>query len=219
MVSLFSYRRGNSIIHKAPVLLKLFCMIVICIFTFKGNFNSTVSEILSVGVILISILVFIFSKAQFKSIFQLKFVFVLGFIITVFKTISFTAINYDGLASGILYTVRFFITALFAQVVFETTSVLEIKEAFESLENLIAKVIPPFKKLNLALILSLSINFIPQIFSTWNKVKTASKARSNSTKKSLVSTFRISLQELQTLLSCLLYQAETKRQALTNRSK
>lgn len=246
MVNLFSYKNSNSILHKTPVLIKLFLMIIICIFTFKGKFDSSVSEILSLNVIIrtsicffISILAFVLSKAKLKTILQLKFVFILGFVITLFKMfrftqylsqeelqtgyfinfLSFMTIDVNGFASGILYTIRFFITTLFAQVIFETTSVLEIKEALESLENILAKIFPPIKKLNLALIISLSINFIPQIFSTWNKVKTASKARSNTKNQTLVTIVKTSLQELQTLLSCLLYQAETKRQALINRSK
>ncbi|WP_288906948.1 hypothetical protein, partial [uncultured Treponema sp.] len=57
----------------------------------------------------------------------------------------------------------------------------------------------------------------PQIFDTWNSVHTAARARSNTGKKNLVQTMRITYQELQSLLSCLLFKAETTRKAILNR--
>ena len=109
----------------------------------------------------------------------------------------------DALAAGLLYTIRFLITAIAAQIVFETTSPLEIKESFG--------------KSNPALALALAINFIPQVFATWNQVHTAAMARTPN-KKGLLRTIPIVYCEIQAFFSCLLYQAEIKRKALLNRS-
>jgi biotin transport system permease protein len=73
--------------------------------------------------------------------------------------------------------------------------------------------------LNPALVISLAINFIPQIFETWNRVNLAARARSVSRKrKNLHTVITTAYLELQALFSCLLYQAETTRQAVLNRS-
>ena len=109
--------------------------------------------------------------------------------------------------------------AFSAQTVFETTSSLEIKNALENAQEKIAKILPPVKKLNPSLSLTLAINFIPEIFETWNKVHTAALARSNTGKrKNLKNSIEMLFRELQSLLSCLLFYAETKRKALLNRS-
>ena len=245
MVTLFSYRRGNSILHKTPALVKLAILITLCIVTFKGGSYNYLIEITALPVIIrtsicfaISVALFILAKSKLKSLKQLNFVYVLGALMILFRMIRlpqfitaeetqnsfivkvfpFLYLDIDGLAAGVLYTIRFFITTLAANVIFETTSVLEIKEALESIQDFISKIIPPFKKLNLALVISLAINFIPQIFSTWNQVHLASIARSNPQNKNLAQSIHNASQQLQTLFSCLLYQAEEKRKAILNRS-
>ena len=138
---------------------------------------------------------------------------------SVITLLPFFALNLDGLRFGILYTVRFFTTALAAQVIFETTSSVQIKDSLESLQNVIARAIPPIKKMNPAFVISLALNFIPQVFETWNRVSLAARARSSSDKRKKTGlVIRASYLELQALLSCMLYQAETTRKAVENRS-
>lgn len=246
-LALFSYRRGNSVIHRTPTLLKLFMMVVLCIVVFWGGACETVKNALSIPVaariascLFLSILTFFLAGANWKTLPNLGFVFVIGFLITLLKIfyipefeyeqgaiepltmeidfLPFLEINLDGLASGIVYTLRLFIAAFFAQTIYETTSSLEIKNALEQLQNFVAKIIPPIKKINPALAISLAINFIPQIFSTFEKVMLAAKSRSV-TKKSRI---KIPLKNyffiLKSLLMCLLQQAEETRRAVLARS-
>ena len=160
---------------------------------------------------------FFLSGAKWNSIKQLKFVFVIGGFVTLVKLIHIPFwLDKDSLAYGILYTVRFFITSLAAQVIFETTSPLQIQNALEVIQEGISKIIPPVKKWNPALTISLAINFIPEIFETWNKVELAVKAR---TQKNSKWKTEILIQKFSTFFSCLLYNAETKRMAVLNRSK
>lgn len=240
--ALFAYRRGNTSVHNLPALVKLVLLFALCIVTFYGGSPDDVPSVLSRPLIArmltclaISIILFFFAGCSWRSLKNLSFVLVLGAAVTVFRTLGIPGeptdiqkeyiisvlpgvfLNLNGCAAGILYTVRFFITTFTAQTVFETTSSLEIKGAAESVQNAAAHIVPPLKKWNPALVISLAINFIPQIFDTWNSVHTAARARSNAGKKNLVQTMRITYQELQSLLSCLLFKAETTRKAILNR--
>jgi biotin transport system permease protein len=235
-VTLFAYRRGTTPMHRTSALLKLPFLMALCICTFTNGPH----EIIRTGICLaVSIVLFLLSGAHLQSLKQLVFVPVLGALVTLFGTLClppsagtatanngdiitvlpFLALSLTGLKAGILYTVRFFATALAAQVVFETTSSIQIKDALESAQNAIARIFPPLRKLNPALVISLAINFIPQIFETWNRVNLAARARSASRKRKNIHTIiTTAYLELQALFSCLLYQAETTRQAVLNRS-
>ena len=241
--SLFSYRKGKTPLHKMSAGIKLLLLFILCIFTFFKKTPQAVSDFYSLDLIIpvfscffFSFLLFFLGGANFKSILKLKFVFFIGFFVTAFSIFSIPEnlsdeqkkfimnfysikINLNALASGLLYTLRFFITTFSAQTIFETTSSLEIKSALENAQEKIAKIIPPVKKLNPALSLTLAINFIPEIFETWNKVHMAALARSNTGKrKTLKNSVETLFRTIQSLLSCLLFYAETKRKALLNRS-
>ncbi len=239
MVELFSYRIKESFLHKFNPGFKLCVLFVLCFITFWGN-EITTATMIRVSICgIICVLLFLFSGFYLDSIKRTRFVFFLGFLLTLFKMISFSfadgdfleyevvfkikkiylLIDVDGLYSGILYTVRFFITALSAEVIFETTSGIQIKNSIEELQNKVARFFPLIKKWNPALVISLAINFIPEVFSTWNKVHKAALSRTDKkSRKNLIVVINMSMQELQTLISCLLYQAENKRKALLNRS-
>ena len=86
-------------------------------------------------------------------------------------------------------------TSLFSLVIFETTSRLEILDALTCLEDKTAIIIPFVKKIRLALILSITITFIPEIFNCWNKVSLAAAARTpigkNGKRKKTLSIFKL----------------------------
>ena len=83
--------------------------------------------------------------------------------------------------------------------VFETTSMIQIQDS-----------------LHLPRIIALSINFIPQIFYEWNKIRLASRARRTKTKNPIkkVAAF---LYELESLFFVMLNKAENVRRAVENR--
>ncbi|NLC93270.1 MAG: hypothetical protein GX677_07410 [Treponema sp.] len=245
MVNLFSYRKEKSILHSIKPGLKLVFLFILCFVTFWGKSTQTVEYIISIPVIIrtsvclfLTLLLFILSGFHLDSLKKTRFVFVIGFLLTIFRMITFStessvndkfvisftncffSIDLNGLASGILYTIRFFITVLAAEVIFETTSILEIKSSIENAQDVVSVIFPPLKKWNPALILTLAINFIPEVFSSWNKVHYAAMARMENTKrKNLAEIIFIYIQQLQTLLSCLFAHAENTRKALMNRSQ
>jgi len=221
-MTLFAYRKGNTPLHRMNAGLKILFLIALCIVTFAGGMYDTLDSVSKPSLLIrtaicLSVTIGLFlasgrSRTSFKPV---KFVLIIGVLMILFRV--FNQPLKDAFAAGLLYTVRFLITAIAAQIVFETTSSLEIKESFEAGQERVAKLLPFMKKLNLALALSLSINFIPQVFATWNLVHTAAQARTPN-KKGLLRTIPIVYCEIQAFFSCLLYQAEIKRKALLNRS-
>lgn len=204
-LSLFNYRRGNSILHKANAGAKIFFLFAFSFFVFWGKAPERASEIFTKTIIIrtaaaffTSAILFLLAGANFKSLKALRFVLFIGIFFTILKMIGSPI---DGLASGLLYTIRFFASAWAAQTIYETTSMVQIQEA-----------------LRLPLVVSLALNFLPQIFFEWEKINLAARARVPSkAKKSFAKNFYIKLYELQTLLFVMIEKAERVRKAVSNR--
>ncbi len=72
----------------------------------------------------------------------------------------------------------------------------------------------------LPIILAITISFFPEIFSTWEEVSLAAKARQKpDTKKSVKKTVKNLVAQLSALLSCMIQKAEIKRKALLSRQR
>ena len=222
-VTLFAYRRGSSALHKMPALAKLALLFALCLFVFGGTPVSSFDELLSHQTLIritsslaVCFVLFLLSGAHLCSIKRVSFVFVFGLFVTVVRMIHIPFFFDKGaVAYGVSYTARFFSASLSAEVIFETTSPVEISEALELLQSAIARVFPPFKKAKTAFVLSLAINFLPEVFATWNKVTLAAEARGGTKASGKV---WVLLQEFTALFSCLLRYAEVKRMAILNRS-
>ncbi|MBO4546577.1 MAG: hypothetical protein J5700_03270 [Treponema sp.] len=219
--ALFAFRSGNSLLHKANAGAKIIFLFAFSFFVFWGSPQSA-QEIFSRPIVVrialcfaISAALFFLAGANWKSLLHLRFVFVIGAMVTAVKMIGAPdGVLADGAASGLLYTVRFFVSALAAQCVFETTSMVQIQES-----------------LRLPTIAALAINFIPQIFSEWQKIKLAARARTNAKygagkqggpcgkrRANLFAAAALFLFELEALFLCMLQKAETTRKAVENRS-
>lgn len=199
-LALFSYRRGTSPLHKAPALLKMIFLFALNFFVFwESPRTAALRCALSFAA---SASLFFLSGANWKGLLKLRFVFYIGLMVFALKTIGSSAASWaDSAAYALLYTARFFVSALAAQCVFETTTMLQMQEA-----------------LRLPLVVTLAINFIPQIFSEWQKIKLAARSRSSARRrKSIFGAASMALFELQALLFVMLEKAETKRKALENR--
>ncbi len=221
--AIFSYRNENSIIHKIPCGIKIILMLFVTLRTFSNsplwfkneNFIQYIPWLRTFFYFLVTAVFFFLAKTPLKSLIRLRF---LLWITILFSSVSILSKNYSALLSDLLYTFRFFVTALFSLIVFETTSKLEIMDTLCGVENKICKIIPSFKKLNSAMLISITITFIPEIFSEWNKIRTAATARSNLNKKSKpkFSINSVNAQITALFLNMLQY-AEEVRRAVTNR--
>ncbi|MCQ2584641.1 MAG: hypothetical protein MJ185_03535 [Treponema sp.] len=216
-VKLFCYRKGNSILHKIPAIYKILFMMVFCVTCFLGGQMESSEEILQKWVlfqllycICICILLFLLGDGTISSVIQMRWVLWFGVLVTAFRIYP----DYkNGLLAGGLYTIRFFFASFACQLIFETTSSLEIRESFEGCHKTVCRVFPFMKKFNLAFVISLAVTFIPEVFETWNKVRLASRARQGKKKRF----FQNLMAELTALLSVLFGLAETKRKAIINR--
>ncbi len=221
--AIFSYRNENSAVHKIPCGVKIILMLFVTLRTFSNStlwftnetFPRYIPWLRASFYFLVAVIFFFLAKTPLKSLLRLKF---LLWIALLFSSVSVLSKNYSALFSDLLYTFRFFVTALFSLVVFETTSRLQIMETLCSLENKICRIIPSFKKLNFAMLISITITFIPAIFSEWSKISTAAAARSNLSKKGKIK-FSVSSASAQitALFLNMLQYAEEVRRAVTNR--
>lgn len=199
-LALFSYRRGTSPLHKAPAFLKMIFLFALNFFVFWESPRT--AALRCALAFLASAALFFLSGANWKGLLKLRFVLYIGLMVFALKIIGSPAASWaESAAYALLYTARFFVSALAAQCVFETTTMLQMQEA-----------------LRLPLVVTLAINFIPQIFSDWQKIKLAARSRTSAhRRKSLFGAASIALFELQALLFVMLEKAETKRKALENR--
>lgn len=209
VAALFSYRRGSSLLHKANAGFKIIFLFAFSLFVFWGKAPDTAKEIFCASTIVrtaiclaASAAMFFLAGANWKSLLGLRFVIYIGLMMTALKIIATPADSWaDGAAYGLLYTARFLTSALAAQCVFETTTMVQIQDA-----------------LHLPLVVTLCINFIPQIFSEWEKIKLAARARTNAkTQKNPAKACALFLGQLQALLFVMLQKAETTRRAVANR--
>lgn len=199
-LALFSYRRGTSPLHKAPALLKMIFLFALNFFVFwESPRTAALRCALSFAA---SASLFFLSGANWKGLLKLRFVLYIGLMVFALKIIGSPAASWtDNAGYALLYTARFFVSALAAQCVFETTTMLQMQEA-----------------LRLPLVVTLAINFIPQIFSEWQKIKLAARSRTSARRrKSIFGAASIALFEMQALLFVMLEKAETKRKTLENR--
>lgn len=209
VAALFSYRRGSSLLHKANAGLKIIFLFAFSAFVFWGRAPDTAKEIFCAPIIARTAICFAASAALFflaganwKSLAALRFVLYIGLMLASLKIIATPAASWaDGAAYALLYTARFLTSALAAQCVFETTTMVQVQDS-----------------LRLPFFVTLSINFIPQIFSEWEKIKLASRSRVPKTAlKKPIKACALFLRQLQALLLAMLQKAETTRKAVANR--
>ena len=209
VAALFSYRRGASFLHRTNAGLKIIFLFAFSVFVFWGKAPESAKEIFGGQTIARTALcfaasaaLFFLSGANWKSLAALRFVLILGLMVAALKIVGSPAASWvDGASYALLYSVRFLTSALAAQCVFETTTMVQIQEA-----------------LRLPLFVTLAINFIPQIFSEWEKIKLAARARTSAkARKNPIRAAAFFLRELQALLLAMLQKAETTRRAAANR--
>lgn len=216
-LKLFLYRKGKSVFHRIPALVKLVLLFAFCSFVFAEK-KYTIPVCL-----LICSASFVLAECSMNTIKNLRFLIYVSVFIVAVKSIDFISssgfsIDRNGMYDGFLYCARFTLISFFAEIIFETTSSLEIKRCLEMVERAVSFVFPPVKILKPSLVVSLAITFIPQVFETWNRVHLAVRARSPQKRKKLLQSVSILMTELTALISCLIRSAETKRLSLLNRT-
>ncbi|MDR1398774.1 MAG: energy-coupling factor transporter transmembrane protein EcfT [Treponema sp.] len=184
-VLIFRYRKGNSILHRIPALIKLFVLVLL---TITIMFLPLYGICAGIVLLVIPALLCGFSvREQFADIkpalFYAFFLYLIG-IFTQFFSIGFTiALLYPGYEYA-LYLLRLILVMQLAALLFRTTTSIEIKEAICDVEIAIRRVLStlPFAK-NISLgakfgtSVALMISFIPALFELWEKINCAYRAR------------------------------------------
>ena len=158
---LFSYRIGNSFVHKIPALIKVFFLLLFPITIFLTPLYITCS--LSLICIVVARCIGFTFKEQFRDI--LPIIAYCFFLFIVWIT---NVLFSDNKNSKDLFTLGFKLIASmqWTAIFFKTTTSIQLQNALEC-------VLPK----SVAQLFSLFLNFIPMLFSVWHKLNTSWKAR------------------------------------------
>ncbi len=227
--ALFSYRSIRTVIHRVPAGVKLACMIASTGAVFSGSIPvlAGVSAILALGILL--------ARTRPETIRNnIRIILLYGALIVAFK---FAGVRPDratlesGLIASGLYLWRLAAVLFAGTVFYETTSSLEIRHTLSALQNGIGWVFSPFTRLfrrisgrdpsfpDVALLLSLTINFIPRVFAAWNDLDRAWAARGGNARRGIGSAFRRFTVLVPALIALLLAVASDTEKAIRNRSE
>ena len=189
---IFRYRKGNSILHRIPALIKLFVVVVLAI-----NIMFLPLYAVCAGIVLLVIPALLcgFSvREQFTDIkpalFYAFFLYLISVFTRLFST-GFTAVSPGDFMKILhpnyeygLYILRRLLVMQLSGLLFRTTTSIEIKEAICGVEIFIRtalRTLPFAKNISLAARIgtsaALMINFIPALFELWEKLNRAYRAR------------------------------------------
>ena len=232
-LSFLAYRRGDSLVHKMPAILKIVILCFVSIRLFSDSkvfffhlfekdflFINTAVFIRTVFYSVLAIFFFICAGTPFSHLRKLFFVFVIGAFVFLFRCVDFASLQIiaDEVPGGVLYIIRFFIAALMAMVMFETTTAVQILYSMEDMQILLSERFPFLRKSNLPLIIALAINFIPQIFEVWEQTRIAVKARTFGKRRGVVVKIKVLAAQFSCVVSCMLHRCDEIRKAVINRS-
>lgn len=176
------YLDGDSLLHKLDSTVKLFLFIILIAAVIAADslpgyialflFTASICILSKIGI-----------KAAVGNVLRLFWFFVMIFIMNLlfFKAenawISFWIFNpsFDGLMQGIKVVARVAVLLVFSNIVNSTTPPLEVTSAIENMISPLRFLRVPVSQL--ALILSVSIQFIPILFEEADMIKKAQTAR------------------------------------------
>ena len=240
--ALFSYRKANTPLHRLPATFKLFLQIALCTAVFAAPKSEAAAAAILIASSAAIIAAAIAARISLDELKRLRPILALGALYALFMVFAIEpralppdagfrliarteeslvffcviVLRLSRVLGALLYVYRFFMAALSSLIFFETTSPLEVRAAFEQLQGALSRIFPPLKRINPALTIALAINFIPEIFSAWEKVSRAAKARRPQYRGGAFLVGGLYAQ-LAALLSCLIRYAETTRRAIANR--
>ena len=176
------YIPGNSFVHKLDPRSKLLFVFAFIIIVFLANNVVTYAILLAftLFVIMLSRIRLYFLINGLKPvIFLMAFTLILHLLMTkegdVLLDLGFMKIYEEGLRQGIFISIRFLVLVFITSILTLTTSSISITDGLETLLN-------PFKKFKLpvhelALMMSISLRFIPTLMDETDKIMKAQMAR------------------------------------------
>jgi energy-coupling factor transporter transmembrane protein EcfT len=218
---LFAWRAANTPIHALPAGIKFFALALVTIPVFSES--PVILGAVSAGIVITALL----ARLSFANLLHnARFLAGYGLFIALFRILGrpFTAALASESVSGALYYIWQLAAILVAGSVFyETTAATEISQFLARLQRLIERAISkilcrPVDFPDIAFLLSLTITFIPRVFSAWSALNLAWEARGGTLQKGLRAALRRTVTLVPLLVISLLSVAENTAYAIRNRS-
>ena len=208
MQSLFSYTKGNSIIHRAPAGLKLLLLLAIPITLYLTPIQVCLT------VIPVLFIVALISRIQVKLFLRdLRPIVIYSIMILAIDVLSYVISSKNGniITKTSLFMILRLLCAIEAvSIFFRTTSIYETTDCLQRIEGVLTF---GKSKLIVSSMLSLFLSFLPQIFATWRDLELAYRARGGKKGPAKIITL------LPRLISSSIKKADTTFLALLNRSQ
>ena len=176
------YIPGDSFVHKLDPRSKLLFVFAFIVVVFLANNVITYAIVLALTlfvVVLSKIRLYFLINGLKPVIFLMVFTLVLHLLMTkggaVLLDLGFVKIYEDGLRQGVFISLRFLVLVFMTSILTLTTSPISITDGLETLLN-------PFKRFKLpvhelALMMSISLRFIPTLMDETDKIMKAQMAR------------------------------------------
>ena len=176
------YIPGDSFVHRLDSRSKLMFVFAFIIIVFLANNAITYSLLIAftLGVILMSRIRLYFLINGLKPVIILMvFTFLLHILFThegdIILELGFLKVYEEGLKQGIFISIRFLVLVFMTSILTLTTSPISITDGIETLLNPLKKVKLPVHEL--ALMMSISLRFIPTLMDETDKIMKAQMAR------------------------------------------
>lgn len=207
MQSLFSYTKGNSMIHRAPAGLKLLLLLAIPITLYLTPIQVCLAFIPALFIVALvsGIQVRLFLR-------DLRPIVIYSIMILTIDVLSYVISSKNGniITKTSLFMILRLLCAIEAvSIFFRTTSIYETTDCLQRIESVLTF---GKSKLIVSSMLSLFLSFLPQIFATWKDLELAYAARGGRKGPAKIITL------LPRLISSSIKKADTTFLALLNRS-
>lgn len=176
------YIPGDSIVHRIDARAKLIFVFLFIAIVFLANSWITYGLLIlfTLFIVRLSGIRFYFIVMGLKPVlFLLIFTFLLHTLFTkegtVLLDLGFTEIYTGGVIQGVFIAIRFFVLVVMTTILTLTTTPISITDALELLLNPLKKIKMPVHEL--ALMMSISLRFIPTLMDETDKIMKAQMAR------------------------------------------
>jgi len=178
----FSYKAGNSFVHRLPAVVKILLIPLLNILFFNLPFY------FSLILIFLQFILCFCLKFNLKEQFSdLKPVIYYAFLLYITGFIAhFFNLKFDAKAAfadtfsnsaTIILLVKLFCVIQSASIIFKTSTSLQLREGFNVIESAIRKLLPVSKKNRFSNIMALFVCFVPMVYKNWEQCKKAWYAR------------------------------------------
>lgn len=182
MMIIGQYVPGNSIIHRLDPRTKITVIFFFVVFVFFANSfwsYALLTVFAAVSVIASRVPVRYIAKGLTPIWFLIVFTFLLHLIVTKEGQVAFEIFSWKiytgGIAQGIAISMRFFLLIVVTSLLTLTTTPIEITDAIEEMLAPLKKVKFPVHEL--ALMMSISLRFIPTLMQETDKISKAQASR------------------------------------------